>query len=238
TAGSTASQNLKNGRLGNHERNCDPLDMMERPKGALHWSKEHNSPFELSKVALMDFTLSPFKARDSTDIILDHTDGQRRRTLTRIKVTNAHRLLGVILDNKLRWGKQHEHVHAKATKWTALFKRLNHVSTGISLNLSRRLYIAVAIPRITYAADTWFVPSRTPTDAERNIGPVNLTTKLASIQRQAAITITGALRTTAGDAAEQPSHQATLSTLSSNALPNASSVDIEHPFTTFSIIPT
>jgi ribonuclease HI len=185
-----------------HQTHAILKEMMERPNGAIAWSMSHNSPLEMSKVALMDFTLSPYKAADSADLVLEHFDRMHQYQRTIIKATPAHKLLGVILDKKLRWTRQHEMVQAKATKWTALFKRLNRVSTGISLRFSRQLYMAVAIPRITYAADTWFVPSRTPTDAQSNIGAIGLTKKLASIQRQAAILITGALRTTAGDAAE------------------------------------
>jgi hypothetical protein len=38
---------------------------MERPNGALDWSTSHTSPFELSKVALMHFTGSAYKAAES-----------------------------------------------------------------------------------------------------------------------------------------------------------------------------
>ena len=34
-------------------------DMMERPNSGLKWSQCHNSPFELSKLAVMDFTRTP-----------------------------------------------------------------------------------------------------------------------------------------------------------------------------------
>jgi ribonuclease HI len=117
-------------------------------------------------------------------------------------VVSSYKLLGVLLDNKLNWVKHHDLVQARAVKWTALFKHLNRMTTGVSLNLTRKLYLAVAVPRIIYAADTWYVPSRTPADAQKNISAVGLTKKLASIQRQAAMLISGAMRTTAGDAAE------------------------------------
>jgi len=47
-------------------------DMMTRPSGALQWSREHNSPFEYSKFALMDFTCNPARATDSAPLILPH----------------------------------------------------------------------------------------------------------------------------------------------------------------------
>ena len=33
-------------------------DMMEHPRGGFNWSSSHNSPFELSKTALMNFPRS------------------------------------------------------------------------------------------------------------------------------------------------------------------------------------
>ncbi|CAG8677706.1 1347_t:CDS:2, partial [Acaulospora colombiana] len=176
--------------------------MMERAKGALAWSKGHNSPFELSKVAVIDFTRSDSKERDSSDLLLTYCGRDQTRMSATVKVVKSYKLLGILIDSKLTWAKHHDLVQARAIKWTALFKRLNRVTTGISLELSRRLYLGVAIPRITYAAETWFVPPYRLTDAQKGLGNIGLSRKLSSIQRQAAITITGAMRTTAGDALE------------------------------------
>jgi hypothetical protein len=152
-------------------------NMMIRPGGALDWSFRHNSPFELSKVAIMDFTKSIHKAAESAHLDLEYLDtGQTRRT-SQIKVVSSYKLLGVMLDSKLNWTKHHDLVLARAVKWTALFKRLNRMTTGISLKLTRRLYLAVAVPRITYAADTWYVPSCSPADAAKahaDLLPINL----------------------------------------------------------------
>src|ERR1700683_3735695 len=48
-------------------------DMMERPNGGFDWSTTHNSPFELTKTALMNF---PRSHRDIPpgDLVLDKTN--------------------------------------------------------------------------------------------------------------------------------------------------------------------
>jgi ribonuclease HI len=63
----------------------------------------------------------------------------------------------------------------------------------------RRLYNTVAIPKITYAADVWYTPTRRREGTKRSQGSVGITKRIASLQRLASIAITGALRTTASD---------------------------------------
>jgi hypothetical protein len=43
-------------------------NLLEKPNGAMSWSTSHNSPFELSKLAIMDLTRSIPKASKSTDL--------------------------------------------------------------------------------------------------------------------------------------------------------------------------
>jgi ribonuclease HI len=58
----------------------------------------------------------------------------------------------------------------------------------------RAYYLTVAVPRLLYAADVFLIPA-----TERSKGTKGSVNKLARIQRQAALDITGALRTTAND---------------------------------------
>jgi hypothetical protein len=64
--------------IGNNLAECHEKlkDMMERPGGGFEWSCTHNSPFEISKIVLMNF---PRSHRDSLpgDLILDrpNSDG-------------------------------------------------------------------------------------------------------------------------------------------------------------------
>jgi hypothetical protein len=46
--------------IGNGLEECHEKlkDMMERPGGGFKWSRTHNSPFEISKIVLMNFPCS------------------------------------------------------------------------------------------------------------------------------------------------------------------------------------
>lgn len=76
---------------------------------------------------------------------------------THIRPSEAHKYLGIIFDQELRWGQQCEAAVAKGIKWTLQFRR-SRPSAGISQKLMRQLYNAVAIPKMTYTADIWFSP--------------------------------------------------------------------------------
>ena len=65
---------------------------------------------------------------------------------------------------------------------------------GVSAKYMRQFYTSVAIPQMLYGVDVFILP---PSSGSR--GKMGFITKLARIQRQAAIHITGALRTTATD---------------------------------------
>jgi len=45
-------------------------DMLSHPNGALDWVKTHNSSFEFSKLALLNFMLSPTKVASSSPLQL------------------------------------------------------------------------------------------------------------------------------------------------------------------------
>lgn len=63
----------------------------------------------------------------------------------------------------------------------------------------RRLYLAVALPKIVYGLDVWYSPPNKPTGSTRNEGSVGTLKLLQKLQRIASIAITGALRTTPTD---------------------------------------
>ena len=174
-------------------------DMMERTNGVFEWSSTFNSPLEMNKLALVNFTQSAAKARDATCLTLmqpDHGIIHKRD----IEVSPSAKLLSVILDARLNWSAQHERVRERAIKWTAAFKRFTRPVTGIRMKEARKLYNAVALPRICYAADIWFSPTRTTRASTHHAGPIGVTKRLEAIQRQAAISITGAMKTAPGDA--------------------------------------
>ena len=84
---------------------------------------------------------------------------------------------------------------AKGQAWVAQIQRIARVTKGVPPALLRRLYLAVAVPRIFYAADVFLVPGLRGGQA----GGTGLTARLTTIQCRAAIAITGAMRSTATD---------------------------------------
>ena len=169
-------------------------DMMERPGGAFDWSRSHNSPFELNKLALMNF--SP-KGVNDTPLTIARGGPNGNTT---VKAMTTYRFLGVLFDPKLKWKAQHEKAARSAVAWINLVKRLARTSSGVSASGMRQLYLAVAAPRMTYAAEVWYtLPHKPAADHTRRTGSVKFTKEIQSAQRRAVITMLGAMRTTAGD---------------------------------------
>jgi hypothetical protein len=133
-------------------------NMMTKEEGGLQWSKEHNSKFEASKSVILHATRRTQKdpEDDHTQIPLD------RPTLTlqgqEIKEVQSFKYLGMQIDAQLRWKEQTQRVAANATKWILQYRRLTRPSMGVSNKLMRQLYIAVALPKITYGLSTWYTP--------------------------------------------------------------------------------
>jgi hypothetical protein len=152
----------------------------------------------MNKLALVNFSQSQAKVREANDLLLTQSTSTGI-TKHQLKAKPHAKLLGVILDSKLNWTIQHERVREKATKFTAAFKRYTRSALGIRPSEALQLYNAVAVPRICYAADIWYKPPIRKKPQGRQQGSVRLTRQLESIQRQAAISIIGTMRTTAGD---------------------------------------
>ena len=107
--------------------------------------------------------------------------------------------LGVQIDAQLRWKEQAQRAIANATKWILQFRRLTRPSTGVKSKLMRQLYLAVALPKITYGLDVWYTPPTKPAGFSRNTGSVGILRSLQKTQRIATIAITGALRSAPTD---------------------------------------
>ena len=80
--------------------------MMERPGGALQWSTEHNSKFEVSKFALMDFSRNRLRKRPTLKI-----------QNTQIKPAEHFRFLGIMVDHELTWKTHTGRAIAKGTEY-------------------------------------------------------------------------------------------------------------------------
>ena len=166
-------------------------NMMERPNGALQWSREHNSKFEVNKFALIDFTRSRTRLRPTLRI-----------ANTPIEPAKQHRFLGLIVDQELTWKQHTGHAIAKGTEYVLQLRRLSKPAHGVSAQLMRKLYLTVAVPKFTYGADVWFKPTFAEDTRNSQRGSLGTAKCLEKVQRIVTLNITGAMRTTASDILE------------------------------------
>jgi len=122
-------------------------NMMSKEGGATEWSLQHNSPWELSKSVYVDYSRDKKMKRPALQIAGN-----------KIKKVTAHKQVGVFLDEGLRWHEQETHTIAKITRWTNRLAGFSKTTKGMPAKFVRRLYQAVAIPKMTYAADVWYTP--------------------------------------------------------------------------------
>jgi ribonuclease HI len=173
-------------------------DMMERPRGGFEWSLTHNSPYELSKMALMNIPRSYCDAIPGA-LSLDkpNLDGSVTTTLTHPVL--SYKYLGVIFDPKLHWTLQQTKALTTAAFWSSRIWCLSKPASGISTSGTKQLYNTVAVPRFTYGAEVWYTYLHKPEGANKTKGSVAITNKFRSIQRKVAKAIAGGLNSTAGD---------------------------------------
>ena len=72
---------------------------MERREGALDWVKDHNSKFEMNKIAVMHCQLSARKPANCPNPVLQ-IEGKV------IQEVMSYKYLGVHIDSQLRWRTQ------------------------------------------------------------------------------------------------------------------------------------
>ncbi|KAE9389568.1 hypothetical protein BT96DRAFT_763620, partial [Gymnopus androsaceus JB14] len=115
-----------------------------------------------------------------------------------VKSEDSAKFLGTAMDKALRWKEQHSVMVKKGQGWLVQFRRLARMKDSMAGKHIRQLYKAKAIPRMLYAADVTLTPQQ-----KRRKGQMAKKTqvlqRLTSIQRQAAILISGAMLTTATD---------------------------------------
>ena len=149
-------------------------EMMERPGRAFEWSWTHNSPFELSKLAIVDFTLRKHKAANLP--LFCRNSGKT----TIVKAKNIYKFLGVLLEPNLKWSAQAESALATAAKWVNLIQRIAKTASRLSSKALYQLFLAVAILKMTYTTDIWYLPPHTNPTPRRNATKDQLSTFLNS----------------------------------------------------------
>ncbi len=107
--------------------------------------------------------------------------------------TDHHRFLGALLDQRLRFKHHVTLAYARGSQWVAIIRRLANARHGLPLVVVRWLYLTVAIPSMMYAADVFLTPVRTLPGQKRQHGSVGHIQRLAMVQHQALLAMTGAL---------------------------------------------
>ncbi|KAJ7032162.1 hypothetical protein C8F04DRAFT_959338, partial [Mycena alexandri] len=119
-----------------------------------------------------------------------------------IKSAASVKLLGLHLDRELRWHQQEAAILAKGHAWLSRVARIARASRGIGARNMRRLYLGVCVPGLLYAADLCLAPP--PSTRKlflygKKPQQRGFMKKLRTIQRRAALAITGALSSTPTD---------------------------------------
>ena len=163
--------------------------MMTKDNSVIEWSKDHNSPLEYSKLALINFAHQN-RHMHQPDLTLPHT---------LVKPEHSTKYLGVIIDQHLSWMQQHVNAIDKGAKWTSQIRRIVRIGWGITPKYVRKLYIGVALPKILYVAEVWYTPLHDRTNGQRKGGSVKVIKQLTRTQRAGALVITGGLCTSPTD---------------------------------------
>ena len=171
-------------------------DMMCRKGGAVEWSRDHNSNFEYSKLALIDFA---------------HRNSRKPHmnlTLPRIMLEPARstKYLGVYVDQHLAWNTHMAHAMKKGAIWSSQIRRVTAPAWGLTPQHARRMFISVALPRILYVADIWGIPKPINETATNKRSTCMAVSKLASTQRASVLAVTGGLQTTPNDVLDIHAH--------------------------------
>jgi len=139
--------------------------IMHEDGGGLTWSEEHNSRFEVSKLAIMH-AVRPRQVNELESRPRLEINGEL------VTEVNSYKYLGVHIDNQLRWDVQLQKATEKATAWVLNFRRLMRPSTGIRAKLMRQLFISTVIPKMTYGLDVWYTPPTKPPGSTNSQGSV------------------------------------------------------------------
>ena len=171
-------------------------DMMTRDKGSQEWSLTHNSRFEVIKSTISHFSRKTKQDPDSENKCIPIMRPLLILGNQMVQEVNCYKYLGIQIDSQLQWKEQTQRALANATKWLLQFQRLSKPSTGVNTKLIRQLYLAVALPKITYGINVWYTLPTKPLGCTKKTGSVGALHNLQKTQRIAALAITSTLRTT------------------------------------------
>jgi len=113
-----------------------------------------------------------------------------------LEIKTKAKYLGIILDSKLSWKENIEERVKKASCALYACKRMLGKTWGLSPTLVHWIYTAIVKPVLTYGAVVWWT----------SMDKITLVRKMERVQRLAALSITGALKTTPTKALETILH--------------------------------
>ena len=119
-------------------------DMMERPGRGFEWSFIHNSPFELSKTALMNFPRS-YRDHILGGLSLDKPNADSTITTSVALPILSYKYLGVLFNPRLSWSLQHAKALATATFWSSQLWRILKSASRLSTMGTKQLFNTVAV---------------------------------------------------------------------------------------------
>ena len=174
-------------------------DFMNREGGGFAWANDHNSRFAIDKLAITHFTQKRIRDPQNPRKFIPMPTPDLVLQGKAVRQEASYKYLGIHVDNQLRWTTQTHEAIAKATKWVLLYRRLTKPSAGLSPKFMRRLYIMVAIPKMTYGLDVWYTPPHRNKGKRKNSGSVKALREFGKLQRMATTAINGVLRTSPTD---------------------------------------
>ena len=192
-------------------------ELIEKDDGALAWGREHKAEFKLDKTALLCATRG--RVPDPNNRGKSKLASWPPITIQghHIQPFKSVKFLGVIIDNELRFKEHAAHAIAKGTKYVLACSRMTKVSKGVWGTVMKRLYEAVAIPKMLYVVDIWGMEMlrKGRGKREKGWGPRGFAKQINKVQQLAMVLITGGMRSTAICAHWLPTNHVThLQTLS------------------------
>ncbi|KNZ72560.1 hypothetical protein J132_02718 [Termitomyces sp. J132] len=107
----------------------------------------------------------------------------------------SHKFLGVILDHELKFKEHVAYVQGKGMMIATQVRRLARINGGVKGTFMRKMYEAVVVLSMMYAADVWCTPD-VECSGKVVKGSRKFMGKLGRVQRMCALQILGALRMT------------------------------------------
>ena len=119
-----------------------------------------------------------------------------------ISCVEEPRLLGVHIDQELRWHRYIQLAVQKTENLLMAVNRLTRPSFGLPERHVKRLYISMVLPKLEYSLPVWYTPMHEDPSTGRKTGSRRHTKILDKVQRLGCKLITRAYRSTATNVLE------------------------------------